>query len=121
MQGAHHSWKEFYDYKPENLPFNTSPDKTLGAGEVSSFLSIPIKRNSRKIPNSALSPFQTAIKQIMKPETKYQYPETDKAHKTVYLNFEYALLPHLVRDSKSQKWNLDDYYFDPRHNEVNVC
>ena len=112
----HHSWKEFYDQPPESLPFNSAPDKTVGAGEMHTFFSIPLKQNTRKIPNSALLPLQSAIKHLISPESKFEYPRSSEMtrNKPSYLDFEAALYPHLVNDGS--KWNLEDYYFQNGQN-----
>ncbi|KAH9269316.1 hypothetical protein BASA83_008678 [Batrachochytrium salamandrivorans] len=45
-----HSFSELYNIEcPSLLPFNESPDRTEGAGEVSTFLGLPTKRNAHPI------------------------------------------------------------------------
>jgi hypothetical protein len=96
MDALHHSFKEFsHTSDPTKLPFNASPDRTEGAGEANTFLSLPVKRNARQLKNKA----QTSL--FSKPETEY-----------AFLDFEHALresIGHNVRrDTEATRKRLEN-------------
>jgi hypothetical protein len=118
----HHSFKELFEAKqPELLPFNQILDKTKGAGESTTFISIPIKRNARKLPSKANK--MNALKELLNPGV-----DSDNCSNQLnysFLNFEKALMPHILltasNDSSKtikilleheQQLKLDDYYVD---------
>jgi hypothetical protein len=94
---AHHSFKEFSQAtEPHKLPFNASPDRTEGAGEATSFLKLPFKRNARLLKNKS-QPFPIAL---FKTDEEY-----------TYLDFEQCLKPWIlgsvVRDCDTTRRMLE--------------
>jgi hypothetical protein len=118
----HHSFKELFEAKqPELLPFNQILDKTKGAGETTTFISIPIKRNARTLPTKSNKIH--ALNKLLNPAV-----ESDSVSNQLnysYLNFEKALMPHILLTASNdtsktikilleheQQLKLDDYYVD---------
>ncbi|KAJ3301565.1 pH-response regulator protein palA/rim20 [Kappamyces sp. JEL0829] len=125
-ESVHHSFKELYHCsQPESLPFNQATDQPVGgAGEVSTFVSLPIKRNARTVPNSALYPIQNALKQLLNPSAAHEQYRSlgsqlengkrEEGFRYAFLNFETALMPHIEGShaSMNKKTTIDDYYSD---------
>ncbi|KAJ3361920.1 pH-response regulator protein palA/rim20 [Kappamyces sp. JEL0680] len=125
-ESVHHSFKELYHCsQPESLPFNQATDQPVGgAGEVSTFVSLPIKRNARTVPNSALYPIQNAFKQLLNPSAAHEQYRSlgsqlengkrEEGFRYAFLNFETALMPHIEGShaSMNKKTTIDDYYSD---------
>lgn len=96
MNNYHHSFKEFSHARdPKMLPFNASPDRTEGAGEASTFLALPFKRNAQPIDNN-----KTIYSLHKKDLPEYEH-----------LDFQYWLNSHFIKryqkDSIKTKIKLD--------------
>lgn len=118
---VHHSFKELYEaINPSDLPFNHEPDYNDGAGEATTFIALPIKRNARKIGNQARKSIITTLKlAVTNPNL------VDEQERYTFLDYEKALMPYILSttaDDSAQtlrilleheeKLKLDDYYVD---------
>jgi hypothetical protein len=100
----HHSFKEFYAVKdPYSLPFNKTPENTRGTGETSTFVGIPVKHNAHTLTNVKLASNGIMSKWFRNiPEGSPESFSVNTNQKFYFLNFEKALMPHLVINSASQ-------------------
>ncbi|KAJ3321894.1 hypothetical protein HDV06_003760 [Boothiomyces sp. JEL0866] len=124
---VHHSFKELYEaISPADLPFNHEPDYNDGAGEATTFIALPVKRNARKIGNQAKKSILVALKlAVTNPNL------IDEQEQYTYLDYEKALMPYILSttadDSKKtlkilleheEKLRLDDYYVESINPEI---
>ena len=96
---SHHSFKELFETKSaQELPFNQAVDHAAGgAGEFSTFISIPIKRNARTVPNSSIkNVFKTLLLNSSSNHSEYAQQEGNlQDFRFAFLDFKAALLPHI--------------------------
>ncbi|KAJ3269210.1 bck1-like resistance to osmotic shock [Terramyces sp. JEL0728] len=118
---VHHSFKELYEaINPADLPFNHEPDYNDGAGEATTFIALPVKRNARKIGNQAKKSLIATLKlAVTNPNL------IDEQDQYTYLDYEKALMPYILSTTADdsaktlkilleheEKLKLDDYYVD---------
>jgi hypothetical protein len=128
VEEIHHSFKELFEAtEVGSLPFNQILEKQKGAGETSTFISIPIKRNARRLPSKSNK--SNIFKELLNPNLEsISLPQVSYA----YLNFEKALIPHILltntEDSSKtinllleheKQLKLDDYYGEIHANHSN--